>query len=119
LLAGRDVTASLIPAALELNQPLERFFAYHLPRSPQAAWPPFLSVEPATVVLGALKKAEQDDALIVRLVEMAGQPVTATVRLEGGALESIAFAPYEIKTFKVSRDGRWQPTNLLEEAVEA
>ncbi|MBZ0299872.1 MAG: hypothetical protein K8J31_09035, partial [Anaerolineae bacterium] len=69
LLAGADgdaIAAQLIPAALELNQPLERFFAYY-PPSPLSGAPQqpeaFLSIEPATIVLGALKKAEGEDAL--------------------------------------------------------
>lgn len=117
LLAGRDITAALISAALELNQPLERFYAFHIPCAPQTPAGPFLTVEPPTVVLGALKKAERDEALIIRLIEMAGESVTATVRLEGGAAKAVAFTPYAIRTFKVTRDGDWQPTNLLEETL--
>jgi alpha-mannosidase len=113
-----DVAARLVPAALELNQPLERFFVYHAPSAPQGAPEqpvPFLHIEPATVILGALKKAEREDALAVRLAETIGQAVTAQVRLEGGAPQSIEFRPYEIKTFLVGKDGAWTPCNLLEE----
>ncbi len=115
LLAGDD-TAALIAAALELNQPLERFYGFHLPRGTQPEFAPFLSVEPANVVLGTLKKAERDDALIVRLVEEAGEPTTASVTFEGQT-QSYDFRPYEIKTLKLWKEGRWQPVNLIEEPV--
>jgi alpha-mannosidase len=124
LIAGADaadVAARLIPAALELNQPLECFFAYHPPSSPAGAPAtpqPFLQIEPATVMLGALKQAEREEALVIRLAETVGQAVTARVQLEGDAPQSIPFQPYQIKTFKVSRgaaDLTWTACNLLEE----
>lgn len=119
LLAGSDTAAQLVPAALELNQPFERFFTYFPPTVPQNAPTrpaPFLSVEPSTVILGALKKADREDALVVRLAESIGQTVTARVSLESGAAQTIAFRPYEIKSFLVRKDGTWTPCNLLEES---
>lgn len=65
----------------------------------------FLSVEPATIALGALKKAEDAEALVVRLAETAGQSTTAQVKLEGGAAQEMRFHPFEIKTFWVARQG--------------
>jgi alpha-mannosidase len=124
LLAGsvaEDVSAQLILASNELNQPFERFFAYFppmLPANAPADPAPFLSVEPQTIVLGALKKAEADDALVVRLIETAGQTTTAQARLENASPVSIDFRPFEIRTFKLSRQKEsviWRPCNLLEE----
>jgi alpha-mannosidase len=124
LIAGQDKDAvawQLIPLALELNQPLERFFVYYPPSAPQGAPADpgaFLQVEPPTVILGALKKAERDDALIIRLVESIGQAVTAQVRLEGCDVWAVPLRPHEIKTLKVTRSGgqvRWQETSILEE----
>lgn len=124
LLAGASsdaVAKQLIPAALELNQPLERFFSYFPPSSPEnapAQPAPFLQIEPPTVALSALKKAERDNSLIIRLSETIGQRVTAHVSLEGGAAHSIEFQPYEIRTFKIrKRKGEitWQVCNILEE----
>ncbi|NDJ86647.1 MAG: alpha-mannosidase [Chloroflexi bacterium] len=124
LVAGEDpvqIGSQLITAALELNQPLERFFVYHPPQLPEhapAQPAPFLSVEPESVILGALKKAENSDALIIRLVESNGQTVVATVTLENEAPQALDFRPYEIRTFIVTRhDGQvdWQSCNLLEE----
>ena len=124
LLANSDRTqlaGDLLIGALELNQPLERFYAYHPTTAPAGASAdpaPFLSVEPATVVLGALKKADTGEALIIRLVETAGQAVTATVRFDGNEARTIAFEPYQIRTFRVSHAaGRrlWAACNLIEE----
>ncbi|MGH7494662.1 MAG: alpha-mannosidase [bacterium] len=41
----------------------------------------FFSIEPATVMLSALKKAEDDDSWVVRVYETTGTPVTATLAL--------------------------------------
>ena len=120
LLAGADVAAQLVPAALELNQPFERFFVYFPPSAPNGApaeTAPFLQVDPPTVTLGALKKAESGEALIVRLAESVGQAVTARVQLVGDEARMMDFGPYEIKTFRVSRqaDGvMWAESTILE-----
>lgn len=126
LVAGNDpqvLAEHLVSAALELNQPLERFFVYSpptLPADAPADPAPFLAIEPATVVLGALKKAEAEDVLIVRLVETVGLATTATLHVDSARVSQIAFRPFEIKSFKLSRDQNkqgvsLQPCNLLEE----
>jgi alpha-mannosidase len=118
---GETVAAQLVPAALDLNQPLERFFTYFPPSVPDGAPTapmPFVQIEPATVILGALKKADQEDALIIRLVESLGRKTSAQVTVEGKHTRRIDFDPYEIKTFKLKRDRQqvaWQETSLLEE----
>lgn len=124
LLADRttndSVPAQLIPAALTLNQPFEAFFTYFppsLPDTASATTKPLLQITPETVVLGALKKAEHDEALIVRLVESVGEPVTANVRLEGTEEQAVELGAYEIRSFLVTRDGRWAPVNLVEEQL--
>ncbi len=127
LVAGADANAiarALVPLALELNQPLERFFTYFPPSSHQNAPEnptPFLKVEPATVSLGALKKAEREDVLIIRLAESIGEAVEAQVTFENEATRKISFGAYEIKTFKLTRQGRnvhWQECNILEEPLK-
>lgn len=118
LIGGADVAAQLVPLALELNQPLERIFTYFPPTAPAnapARTMPFLSVEPPTVIVGALKKAEREDALVVRLVESIGQATDARVIFEGDVARKIEFQPFEIKTFLIGKDGTWRACNLLEE----
>ena len=118
------IAAQLIPAALELNQPLERFFMYYPPTPPELAPSspsPFLRVEPATVVVAALKKADARDALVVRLAETIGQNTTARVTLENHAPQVFTFRPHEIKTFMVTRrasGAAWKACNLLEERTD-
>lgn len=118
---AEQVAAALIPAALELNQPLERFFAFHLPAVPDSApaiAQPFLRVEPGTVVLGALKKADAQDALVIRLVETIGKKTEVEVQLEGYAPRTFSMEPHQVKTWLVARCGgalTWKSVNLLEE----
>lgn len=104
------VSRGLWPAALELNQPLNAFAMFYPPTpqvDPEQAALPFLRVEPATVQLGALKKAEDEDALIIRLVESAGKATTAALMLEGmDAPHPVMLAPFEIATLKVMRKRR-------------
>ena len=121
LLAGPQAAqtgAALTLAAAELNQPLERFFAYHTATLPQGAPEQpgsALSVTPSTVMLTALKKAETQDALVVRLQETAGKTTRARVLLESAPPLETRFRPYEIKTFVIERGGCWTAANLLEE----
>jgi len=84
----------------------------------------FVAVEPASVVLTALKKAEDDDALVFRFYEFAGQPTQVRLHLPAPASRAaetnlmekeehaltlaadgeevtIPTQPYEIKTVKV------------------
>jgi alpha-mannosidase len=79
----------------------------------------FFSVDPDRILIGAVKAAEDSNGLVVRLVEMEGQPAEATLRshwflrsafetnlLEQGGKEllssgdkiKLSFRPFEIKT---------------------
>jgi alpha-mannosidase len=125
LIAGTtgEVTDALIPTALELNQPLDLFAVFY-PLAPQldpeAASQPFLRVTPQTVQLGALKKAEDEDALIVRLFESVGKPTTAVLSIEGAGDDyQLNLNPFEIVTLKVKRGKKGagvtiKPTGLVE-----
>lgn len=118
--AADAVAAQLIPAMLTLNQPFECFFAYFPPALPPGATDqphPLLNVTPDTVALGALKKADHAEGLVIRLVESVGQAVTARVQLSGTAEQVFDFAPHEIRSFLVTRDGVWSPVNLIEEPL--
>lgn len=124
LVAGPDhdaITDRLVLAAAELNQPLEHFFMYHIPTLPKSAPAvpaPFVAVEPETVLVTAVKKADRRDALVIRLYEAVGRPVEARVSLDGAGPVSVSLEPYQVKTLVVTRDqGRvdWHESNLLEE----
>lgn len=120
-----DTARRLTMAALTLNQPLDSFFTFYPPTLPADAPTqpaPFLHVQPETVTLGALKKAESEDALIVRLQETAGQATQATLMLAEATPFTADFTPYQIRSFKVRRSTNgavtWTPVNLLEAAID-
>jgi alpha-mannosidase len=90
----------------------------------------FLQVQPENVVLTAVKKAEDDDTLILRFYEWAGKEtdvklqlptgaqtasetdlmerVTGTLSIQDGAI-TIHTKPYEIKTVKVQFAAKSSP----------
>ncbi len=108
--APEDVAQRIVPNALELNQPLDGFAVFYPPMPRQTgedAARPFLSVEPATVQVGALKKAGGENALIVRLVESAGRDTEAQLTVDGLPRgKRIALKAHEIKTLKLTRKGK-------------
>ena len=104
-------------AAAELNAPLVALTVSPHPGAAQDA--PWLALEPSSVELGALKRAEDDDRVIVRLVETSGRPTMAHLRFASpvdasetdlleremtngargsGATLDVPLGPFEIKT---------------------
>ncbi|CAN5848403.1 hypothetical protein BH20CHL5_BH20CHL5_02060 [soil metagenome] len=115
--AGDWREAAVPRRAAELNQPpvtlLETFH-----EGPLAASASFLDVEPAGVVISVVKRAEDGQDLIVRAYEAHGRPAAATIRFPGRERTiAVAFAPFEIRTFRVPRDpaATVTETDLLEE----
>ncbi|MCX7669185.1 MAG: glycosyl hydrolase-related protein, partial [Anaerolineae bacterium] len=103
---GSWETAGVVQAAAELNQrPIALAATCHPEGTlPQAA--AFIAVEPANVVVSALKQAEDGDDLILRAVETTGAATHATIRLPRWArVIETDFGPTEIKTFRVPRHG--------------
>lgn len=118
----------------------------HLPYDPTLVPPveTFLSVRPASVRLLACKPSPDGRALVVRLHEAVGERTKAELRVarpgapdgsgtrtEGPCPRSsrghvpevhvplsfpLSFAPFEIKTVRVERDGAWREAALIEEA---
>jgi alpha-mannosidase len=72
---------------------------------------------PDQVVMTAVKQAEDGDDLIVRLYEPAGRQAKATVKLPLiGAEFAVEAAPHQVKSYRVSRDGKTvREVNFLEE----
>ncbi len=124
VIAGQTdvVTAALLPAALELNQPLDVFAVFYPPTprlDPAGAVLPFLQVSPQTVQLGALRKAEDEDALIARLIESAGKATAVTLTLEGVEMIRLDLRPFEITTLKIKRGNKGvtiKPCGLIDAA---
>ncbi|MCJ8329001.1 MAG: hypothetical protein HRT89_03820 [Lentisphaeria bacterium] len=66
----------------------------------------------------AVKKAENKNALVIRLLEHAGKETVCKLKLAGNAKQAtINFTPYQLKTIEVSRKGKiihFKETNSVE-----
>jgi alpha-mannosidase len=90
----------------------------HLPYDAEIALPKetLLSLKPASVRLLACKRSWDGEALIVRLQEAAGKKTKAelaVVRRETHV--PLMFAPFEIKTVRIEKDGTFREVALVEE----
>ncbi|WP_274650804.1 alpha-mannosidase [Paenibacillus humicola] len=108
--------AGTVRSALELNQrPVTVIETYHEGRLPQKA--SYAGVEQSGIIVSAVKRAEDNDDLIVRCYETDKRAVRASISLPlAGRTIEADFAPCEIKTFRVPADPS-QPvteTNLIE-----
>ncbi|NPV09733.1 MAG: alpha-mannosidase [Anaerolineae bacterium] len=122
LLPHRDSwrEAGTVREAHRLNAPVLR-----LPVAPrQGGLPPtwsFLECPTDGVEVGALKRAEDSEALVIRLVETCGRDCTARLGFPlWGALLEVPLGHYQIKTLAVeAAEGSLTATevNLLEEPV--
>ncbi|HET7628122.1 MAG TPA: glycoside hydrolase family 38 C-terminal domain-containing protein [Bacillales bacterium] len=113
---GNWETADTVQKAAELNQPPEAVIeTYHQGTLPQKD--SYLSVNVDNVAVTALKKAEDNDDLILRAHETVNHATKATIRLPkfGRSIEAV-FQPSEIKTFRIPKneDEDVYETNLLE-----
>ncbi|HEX2221901.1 MAG TPA: glycoside hydrolase family 38 C-terminal domain-containing protein [Candidatus Limnocylindria bacterium] len=96
--------ARVVQRAAELNQRpiavVETFHPGPLPRSASYA-----EVDADNVMLTVLKRAEDDDDIVIRLWEVTGAATTATLRLPAWRRElRVELGPAEIRTLKVPRD---------------
>jgi alpha-mannosidase len=114
--AGSWDEAGTVRRAAELNQrPVSVVTTIH--QGPLAHSASFVAVDDENVVVSVVKKAEDNDDLVVRCYETAGVKTTAHIHLPAWERTIEAhFGPCEIKTFRVPQDST-QPvieTNLLE-----
>lgn len=77
----------------------------------------FATVDSGAIIISAIKKAEEGEAIIFRCVETLGQPVTASVDLKfAGQKWTGSFRAYEIKSLLLDlKSGSIKEVNLLEE----
>jgi len=107
----------------------------HLPYDASTVAPSerLLSLKPSSVRLLACKRSWDGKALIVRLQEAVGKKTKAELFIaargpgQGSQIKEperghvpqvhvpVAFAPFEIKTLRVERDGAWREVRLIEE----
>ena len=118
LLPHRDSweSAGTVQRTAELNQPpIVLVETYHKGSLPQMG--SYLLIEPENIVLSALKKAEDNDDMILRCYETAGIATEAKICLPAWGREiNTNFNPLEIKTFRIPREAGEAvvETNLLE-----
>jgi alpha-mannosidase len=123
--AGDHVAGGVIQAGYELNCPL-RIAPVEAGEGDEPAERSFLQLDKPNVIVEAVKKAEDDDGIIIRLYESAHSGVKAKLRLGFDAVAasetdlmenelrplelvgdavSLEFQPFEIKTVKVTTSG--------------
>lgn len=96
--------AGIVRRAAEINaRPIAQIETFHAgPLPPQGS---YLDVDRDNVSVSVVKRAEDNDDVIVRCVETAGRAVSATVRLAAwGRTIEATFVPCEIKTFRLPSD---------------
>ena len=91
----------------------------HLPIGAKAAaqyeW---LTLEPQSIRLLAVKRSNDGKGLIVRLQEAAGRRTKALFRLAGRKPDiQLTLRPFEIKTFRVGKDHKVREVTMIEERV--
>ncbi|MEH7380563.1 glycoside hydrolase family 38 C-terminal domain-containing protein [Bacillus sp. JJ1533] len=113
---GNWETAGTVRRAAELNQrPISIIETYHKGSLPQKD--SFLSVDVENIIISAVKKAEDNDDLIVRAYETTNDATTAVISLpKWNRTITAEFKPSEIKTFRIPKDESLPivETNLLE-----
>ncbi len=109
-------TAGTVQQAAALNQPpIALFESYHpgpLPRRDS-----YLQIDPANIVVSALKKSEDGDDTIIRCLETAGIATQATLTLPAWHRSvDLSFGPNELKTLRIpaSPDVPVIETSLIE-----
>jgi len=116
---GGWADAGLTRRAMEFNQrPTVLVESAHTGSLPKEA--SYAAVEPANVVVGALKEAEDGDDLVIRLAETAGRATAGRVTFAAwGRTLAFEVGPFEISTYRVPRDSSAGPvaTDLLERPI--
>jgi alpha-mannosidase len=118
--SGGWVEAETVKRAAELNQePIALISTFHKGPLPQSA--SHVQVDSSSVLASVLKQAEEGNALILRLYETSKNSARAKITLPflKRSFEA-AFAPCEIKTFRIPLDGILpvSEVNLLEFEME-
>ena len=114
--------AGTIQRAEALNQPPTALFATFHPNGKLPQLDSFITVDSTSVLVTAIKQAEDGNGMILRAVESHGQPAQAVIHLKHfHRTIAASFGPAEIKTFFVptDRDFPVREVNLLEQEVNS
>jgi alpha-mannosidase len=113
---GNWEQAGTVQRAAELNcKPISIIETYHEGRLPQKD--SYISVDKNNIVVSAVKKAEDNDDLILRCYETTRVATEAVISLTNwNRTIRTSFGPSEIKTFRIPKDTNVQvtETNLIE-----
>lgn len=72
------------------------------------------SLEPKSIRLTASKLSADEKALILRFHETIGEKTVARIRLYHPEKEiQLSFKPFELKTIRVEKSGRWREVNFV------
>jgi alpha-mannosidase len=117
---GNWEQAGTVKRAAELNcKPIAVIESFH--QGPLAQTDSFVNVNRDNIIVSAIKKAEDNDDLIVRVYETNKSATTATIELpRWKRVIKADFKPCEIKTFRVPQNQELpiKETNMLEWDVE-
>ncbi|MCE9614837.1 MAG: hypothetical protein K8T26_11210 [Lentisphaerae bacterium] len=111
--------AGLARLAYEENVGLEQLVYFPTRRTPAVERPgSFVTTDHDNVILSAMKRAEEDDALILRFWEVAGRDTAFTLRVDGHAFKC-AIKASRLLTLRLERKtGELFETDLLERRKE-
>jgi len=108
---------NLARTAYEVGVGLEQLVYYPTRRTDESVRPEsFLSTDRDNVILAAMKKAEEGDALILRFWEVEGRDTVFSLTVDGHKFDA-AIGAHRLQTFRLERETmRLVTTDLLESA---
>jgi alpha-mannosidase len=78
---------------------------------------PFVALSESSVAMLCCKRSWDGESLVLRLHETAGLPADARLHVGTPALDlDLSFRPFEIKTLRIERTGKWREVSLIEES---
>lgn len=106
-------TEAATRTAWECNVTLDPFVYFPTRRCPSTGAKAFATTTAANVLAVALKKAEGSDSLVVRLWETGGKNTRFRLTIEGRS-HPLSIKAWQLKTFRLSRDGELTECSLIE-----
>jgi len=106
-------TEATARAAYECNVPLDPFIYFPTRRVEKPKAMSFASTDAPNVLLTVIKKAENGESLILRLWETGGKATQCHLALEGNRFP-VAMGPWQLKTFRLDRNGSLTECDLIE-----
>ncbi|MBN1854240.1 MAG: alpha-mannosidase [Pirellulales bacterium] len=73
----------------------------------------FIHLTPDPIRLLACKPSWDGTGLVVRIQETSGKCTPGELAVDGAPSRRISLQPWEIKTFRLSRDGLWQEVHMI------